>query len=60
MLEDDEDGLGGFSPHTLPEILEHCIWPTATTGMEHVGVLIIWCLVFRITTQTGESPRQFM
>jgi len=52
-LEEDEMEMGGgLAPFSVSEILEHCIEPTLTDGMKHMGKIIIWCLIFRMATQT--------
>merc|ERR1712029_471580 len=49
-----EDGMGGggLSPFSFQEILEHCLEPTVRDGLGHVGKVIVWCVVFRILTQS--------
>jgi len=49
--EDPMDG-GGLAPFSFSEILEHCIEPTLTDGLKHMGKIIAWCIIFRISTQT--------
>jgi len=53
-VEDDlEDfGGGGLAPFSVSEILEHCIEPTLTDGLKHMGKIIAWCFIFRMATQT--------
>ena len=34
--------------------MEHCIEPTVSDGLKHMGKIIVWCLLFRIVTQTVE------
>jgi len=51
-LEEEMEGGGGLAPFSVAEILEHCIEPTLTDGMKHMGKIIAWCLVFRLATQT--------
>ena len=41
-----------MAPFTLEEILHHCIEPTLSDGFRHVGKIIIWCIIFRILTQS--------
>jgi len=55
-LQDDlEDDMGGgLAPFSVSEIMEHCIEPTVTDGLKHMGKIIVWCLLFRIVTQTVE------
>ena len=38
-----------MAPFTLEEILHHCIEPTLSDGFRHVGKIIIWCIIFRIS-----------
>ena len=45
---------GGLAPFSVSEIMEHCIEPTVTDGLKHMGKIIVWCLLFRIVTQTVE------
>jgi len=52
LEEDDMEIGGGLAPFSVSEILEHCIEPTLTDGMKHMGKIIIWCLIFRMATQT--------
>lgn len=52
LEEDDLEMGGGLAPFSVSEILEHCIEPTLTDGMKHMGKIIIWCLIFRMATQT--------
>jgi len=55
MEMDDEDmelGGGGLAPFSVSEILEHCIEPTLTDGLKHMGKIIAWCFIFRMATQT--------
>eukprot|EP00092_Neocalanus_flemingeri_P023063 GFUD01024999.1.p1 GENE.GFUD01024999.1~~GFUD01024999.1.p1 ORF type:complete len:544 (-),score=151.74 GFUD01024999.1:259-1890(-) len=54
-MEDDEEEMetgGGLAPFSVTEILEHCIEPTLTDGLKHMGKILAWCLVFRLATQT--------
>merc|ERR1711936_862667 len=56
-MEMDEDeiedfGGGGLAPFSISEILEHCIEPTLTDGLKHMGKIIAWCFIFRLATQT--------
>lgn len=53
--EMDDDG-GGLAPFSVSEILEHCIEPTLTDGIKHMGKIIVWCMVFRTVTQTSTIP----
>ena len=41
-----------MAPFTLEEILHHCIEPTLSDGFRHVGKIVIWCIIFRILTQS--------
>jgi len=50
--EDMELGGGGLAPFSVSEILEHCIEPTLTDGLKHMGKIIAWCFIFRMATQT--------
>jgi len=52
MDEEMMEGGGGLAPFSVSEILEHCIEPTLTDGMKHMGKIIAWCLIFRLATQT--------
>ena len=55
-LEDDEMGGGGLTPFSVSEILEHCIEPTLSDGLKHMGKIIIWCVIFRVVTQLSRVP----
>jgi len=56
MDQEDLEGMeGGLSPFTVAEILHHCIEPTLMDGVKHTGKIIIWCVIFRITTQITTS-----
>ena len=50
----EDDMGGGLAPFSVSEIMEHCIEPTVTDGLKHMGKIIVWCLLFRIVTQTVE------
>jgi len=52
MEEDEMEMGGGLAPFSVSEILEHCIEPTLTDGLKHMGKIIAWCLIFRMATQT--------
>jgi len=55
ILQDDMEELGGgLAPFSVSQILEHCIEPTVTDGLKHMGKIIVWCLLFRFATQTVE------
>lgn len=51
---DYEDVLNGnmLSPFSFGEILEHCIEPTLQDGLKHIGKLILWCVIFRVLSQS--------
>jgi len=51
-----EDGEGGLSPFSLTEILEHCIQPTVTDGLGYMSKILLWSFIFRICTQTVDTP----
>jgi len=53
---DDLDEDGSLSPFSFAEILEHCIEPTVTDGFKHMSKILIWSLIFRISTQSIEAP----
>jgi len=55
-LDEMEEEGGGLAPFSVSEILEHCIEPTLTDGMKHMGKIIVWCIVFRTVTQTSSVP----
>jgi hypothetical protein len=38
----------------VSELLELCIEPTVRDGFSHVGKLLLWCFLFRASTQIGE------
>ena len=44
-----------MAPFTLEEILHHCIEPTLSDGFRHVGKIIIWCIIFRILSQSCKT-----
>lgn len=37
----------------VTELLELCIEPTLRDGFSHVGKLLLWCFLFRASTQIG-------
>lgn len=37
----------------ISELLELCIEPTVRDGFSHVGKLLLWCFLFRASTQIG-------
>ena len=53
------DGGGGLAPFSFEDILKHCLEPTVKDGLQHVGKVILWCVVFRIITQsnTGQNSK---
>jgi len=55
-LDDDMEMGGGLTPFSVSEILEHCIEPTLTDGLKHMGKIIIWCVIFRVITQLSSVP----
>lgn len=55
-LEELDEEEGGLAPFSVSEILEHCIEPTLTDGIKHMGKIIVWCIVFRTVTQTSSVP----
>ena len=55
-LDEMEEEGGGLAPFSVSEILEHCIEPTLTDGIKHMGKIIVWCMVFRTVTQTSNIP----
>lgn len=46
--EDVDEGV------KVSELLELCIEPTVRDGLSHVGKLLLWCFLFRASTQIGE------
>lgn len=53
--DDGADGnIGDPYPYTFWDILEHCVDPTVRGALLHIGKLMVWCLVFRISTQSGD------
>ena len=47
-----------MTPFTFNEILENCIEPTLSDGSKFVGRVIIYCILFRILTQsTSKTPK---
>ena len=55
MEEGDMEG-GGLAPFSVSEILEHCIEPTMTDGLKHMGKIILWCVIFRTVSQASRAP----
>ena len=53
LTQDDleEEMGGGLAPFSVSEIMEHCIEPTVSDGLKHMGKIIVWCLLFRIVVQ---------
>jgi hypothetical protein len=58
---DYEDILNSnmYSPFSFNDILEHCIEPTLKDGLKHIGKLIVWCVIFRILSQSGKKYHSF-
>ncbi len=51
---EDEVLMKAFgTAQSVEEILEHCVQPTVSTVAEYVGVLLVWCIAFRMVTQLG-------
>jgi hypothetical protein len=46
---EEEEG-GGVSVYELYSL---CLLPSLSEGVMHVAYLLLWCFIFRITTQTG-------
>jgi hypothetical protein len=46
---EEEEG-GGVS---VSELYSLCLLPSLSEGVMHVAYLLLWCFIFRITTQTG-------
>lgn len=36
------------------EELDMCVQPTVRDGFSQVGTLLLWCFIFRVTTQIGK------
>ena len=51
ILEYDYEDFAPM-PFSLAEIVENCLIPTLEQGYGHVGKVIIWCIIFRIATQS--------
>jgi hypothetical protein len=49
--EEEETG-GGV---TLSELYSLCLLPSISEGVVHVVYLLLWCFIFKITTQTGRK-----
>lgn len=60
FLEEEEFGGGGLAPFSLMEMLEHCVDPTIRDGIRHMGKIVVWCLVFRIVTQSRAQVNPFL
>ena len=61
MGEDDDDMIGGgLAPFSVAEILEHCIEPTLTDGIKHMGKIIVWCIIFRVVTQLSKVYKHLL
>lgn len=41
----------------VTELLELCVEPTIRDGFSHAGKLLLWCFLFRITTQLGKFKK---
>ena len=54
-MGDHGGGLGGLSPFSFQEIMEHCLEPTVRDGLAHVGKVVVWCVIFRVITQSTTS-----
>lgn len=54
--EDDElSGLDEYVERGIWEEIDMCMLPTVRDGFSQVGNLLLWCFIFRITTQTGKA-----
>ncbi|CAB3369501.1 Hypothetical predicted protein [Cloeon dipterum] len=49
---DEEEGAGV----SLSELYSLCLLPSVSEGIVHVAYLLLWCFIFRITTQTVKLP----
>lgn len=55
--EDDEfGGMDEYVERGFWEEIDMCMLPTVRDGFSQVGNLLLWCLIFRITTQTVAVP----
>ena len=60
MDDEDLDYVDPIYPGftSFAEILEYCIEPTLRDGLLHVGKLVVWCIVFRIATQSSRDTQR--
>lgn len=52
------NGMGMGAQPSFAHILEECIEPVVSGAALHVGKLIAWCFIFRVTTQSCEWKRR--
>lgn len=43
----------GFPPMSIYQLYYSCIYPTINDGLNHILKAVAWCIVYRVTTQTG-------
>lgn len=43
----------GLPPMTLTQLYYSCVSPTINDGLKHVLKAVAWCIIYRVTTQTG-------
>ena len=60
-LEDEDNKLSpwneqeGLPPMSIYQLYHSCIYPTISDGLNHVFKVVAWCIIYRLTTQTGIS-----
>ncbi|XP_063219635.1 protein-serine O-palmitoleoyltransferase porcupine isoform X5 [Bacillus rossius redtenbacheri] len=50
---DEDELVQGFD---IRELFELCVKPTSMDAFDHIGILLMWCLIFRLATQTVKIP----
>ncbi|XP_046438427.1 protein-serine O-palmitoleoyltransferase porcupine-like [Daphnia pulex] len=48
----------GLPPMSLFQLYHSCIYPTINDGLNHIFKAVAWCIIYRITTQTVNIPKQ--
>ena len=55
VLDDGEESPWDTAEHapwmTASQMLKDCVVPTIFDGASHMGHVLVWCLVYRLTTQ---------
>lgn len=57
--DDEFNPVEEYAERSFWEELDMCVQPTVRDGFSQVSTLLLWCFIFRITTQTGERERKY-